>query len=1229
MTAMRYSDWLQCEPLNEVTPLENLQDTTQVNPLVSSLVLSDDFADHLIKVAFPQLTPGTGHQGLLIVGGKGTGKTHCMAVLSSLAENAHFRALLQPTQAAAHVLSWAGNFQVLRITLSKTTHSLQNLVLSRLQEYLNNLGLPTPSLENTSLLDLLQSYQNHCPQPLLLVLDDLGDCLLQKPTTNLNLELKFLRELGKACRTPSFRLLASLRKPLLDPLDLEQFSNTFRRLQEHFVSVPITQEQLKSVISQRLLKKNSTPIHNYFTPFLTDYPILQEQLPEFCALFPFHPNYIDTLTRLTQISQLHFFKTLTQTAHTQLSKKLNPHHLSLITADHCWSPLTQSPSLLDQPTLQQILEHGQILENLLPQIPNLQHYQALAKRLIHTLCLHRLTTASLDTPIGLTSTKLRDTLFPFYQPLPNSKLPLATQLQTLIEQILNQLRNDLDHFQCPWLTINPRNKHYYLDLKTTHRPEILIAKHTEHLAPEQLNLSYCQALQQLLELPEPEHSQQFIWEYELEWRTHHVTRLGFIAFGNTIPPYLSPPQFCLHYLPLIPPLTLQAHNPVLQTAELYIQPTPLPPPILHHLQHHAAASALLSTAPAALKNTYQTQVQLHLQSLIDWLNTHFLTHLQLICSPQQLTLGTWLEQQPTSQSCQSSPLNFRDTLDLLATLHLEPYFTQFAPQYPIFPILLDRELLPLLAQETLRSLPNPQRNPLLNNLLEGLGLYDPENLQLTLENSQYANMLLQQIHSKPPDQPHLTRDELLIPIGKNSYYYPYVMHLEPELLIILLVTLVYTKQAILNISERIYSADNFTQLINLPFEELLQFTHVTKIPQLTGSWQETFTLLFDLPNLSLPNWENLLQTIKNKRTLFPPAFKFLKQQSSLFGDLPIFTTAQIQHCHHQLLPTYQFLDTLLTCTQPAQLLNLNPGPVHPHLAALHTASALSNLAQFLQKLTPLTHYLTHAHILLPPNHPWLIQANTLRATLSNLISTQLSQTPPHTDFSFIEQQLQTLKNDYQTLYLKLHYQARLTQLENNEKQRLSQDQRLLNLKKLASLDCFPTTQLIAFEHSLNELIACDQLTPNSLSTQPLCPHCSFKPYQESHLVPALTKLAQLNTLLEQIHTQWEQILFNELQKLASPQWNSFIPDSPYPLSLCSTEQLLLPQVITYFIEQIQPHITPKINLPLNFNHIKKYILEQGQPTCTVPELQKYLKTYLTQLTSPHPLDKIRIFIDSC
>src|SRR5690606_25067931 len=85
---MRYRDLIQFEPVETIVQIKEASDKEKAFQLIDTYVISERMADELNYKIIEQLQflRPADNKGLLVVGNYGTGKSHLMSVISTVAE---------------------------------------------------------------------------------------------------------------------------------------------------------------------------------------------------------------------------------------------------------------------------------------------------------------------------------------------------------------------------------------------------------------------------------------------------------------------------------------------------------------------------------------------------------------------------------------------------------------------------------------------------------------------------------------------------------------------------------------------------------------------------------------------------------------------------------------------------------------------------------------------------------------------------------------------------------------------------------------------------------------------------------------------------------------------------------------------------------------------------------------------------------------------------------------
>lgn len=542
---MKYRDLIQFESIESVVQLTDANKSDKAKQLVSSYVISDDMADRLTSLMIPQLqydTPAD-NKGVMVVGNYGTGKSHMMSVLSGLAEDDSLLSLVTHPGVAKAAKQIAGRFKVLRLEIGSTEMSLRRIFIDRLEPFLDrhgvNYGFPdAQSVVNNkgAFEDMMAAFHQVFPDHgLLVVVDELLDYLRSRKDQALILDLNFLREVGEVCKGLKFRFIAGVQEAIFDSTRFAFVSESVRRVKDRFEQVLIARNDIKYVVSERLLKKSvdqQQAIRDYLTPFAKFYGNLNQRMDEFVRLFPVHPDYIDTFERVTAVEKRQILKTLTASMEEIQDQELPENYPGVLAYDGYWKTLTENTSFRTIKEVKEVLDCTQVLEARIEQAFTRPIYKSMAIRLIHALSVHRLTTGDIYNPMGATAEELRDSLL-LFEPMieeMGGDEP-AIDLKGHVETVLREIHKTVSG---QFISCNEGNQQYHLDLKKNDDFDALIEKRAESIDEGEKDRYYFDALQIAMERKDtPTHITGYhIWEHELDWLDKNVTRTGYLFFGT-------------------------------------------------------------------------------------------------------------------------------------------------------------------------------------------------------------------------------------------------------------------------------------------------------------------------------------------------------------------------------------------------------------------------------------------------------------------------------------------------------------------------------------------------------------------------------------------------------------------------------------------------------------------------------------------------------------------------
>ena len=368
---MKYGNLVQFEPIETVVQLREADKREDAQRLVKTYVISKRMGENLVDIILAQLQieNPSDNTGLLIIGNYGTGKSHLMSVVTSLAEYPEMIENLQDETLKREVKKISGRFKVIRSEIGAVTRSFRDIVCDELEKGLKKMGVSftfPPASEVTNhkdlFIEMMGVFNEKYPEKgLILAVDELLDYLLSRKEQQLILDLNFLREIGEVCCLSRFRFMAGLQEALFDNPKFEFVASSLRRVKNRFQQVRIVREDVSYVVSERLLKKDDKQkawIRSHLEKFTFLYGDMNERLDDYVSLFPIHPAYIETFERIYVAEKREILKTFSKGIKQIIEEVIPENEPGIISYDSYWGYMKDDPSLNAIPEIKEVMEKG-------------------------------------------------------------------------------------------------------------------------------------------------------------------------------------------------------------------------------------------------------------------------------------------------------------------------------------------------------------------------------------------------------------------------------------------------------------------------------------------------------------------------------------------------------------------------------------------------------------------------------------------------------------------------------------------------------------------------------------------------------------------------------------------------------------------------------------------------------------------------------------------------------
>jgi hypothetical protein len=1242
---MRYGDLVQFEPIESVIQLLDANRPEEAKKLVATYVISDDMAERITKQLIPQLSfdESVDHKGVLVVGNYGTGKSQLMSVLSLIAEDAAYVPLIRHPKVADAAGSIAGKFKVHRIEISSQM-SLRDIITQELEHFLEKQGVsyafpPGDKVVNNKAAfeEMMAAFDEvHPNHGVLLVVDEFLEYLRSRRDHDLVLDLSFLREIGEVTKHLRLRFVAGVQEAIFDSSRFQHVADSLRRVNERFTQVLLARQDVSFVVAERLLKKSADQQHKirtYLTPFTKFYSNMNERMDEYVRLFPVHPDYIGIFERLIFTEKRGALVTLRDQIQAILDDEVPTDRPGLIGFDKFWDTVTSNSVLRSDPNIGPVLKVAEVLSERVQKAFTRPPYKAMALRIVKALAVHRLTTGGdIYVPVGPTAEELRDTLC-LYQPgIEDMGGEPADDLLTAVQTTLREIMKTVNG---QFISKAPDTEQYYLDLKKDVDYDAQIEKRAEALSDDALDRAYYSAIMQLMECTD-EHAYVTgykIWQHQVEWQDRRVERNGYLFLGapNDRPTAQPERDFYIYFIqPFEPPRFRDEVKP----DEVFFRLKGLDDAIKRHLAFYAAAQELASTASGAAKAVYLDKAKDALRGMSKWLQDKQMTAFEVTYQGKTKTLQEWAKGVSMRDKLRLGPderANFRDIVNVTAGLALGTHFADLAPEYPTFSVLVTESNRKQLITNALKALAGGTRTKDAIAILDALEMLDGDRIEPT--RSKYAQEVLKRLQAKGHGQV-LNRSELLTPVVPDiEYFAPQKYRLEPDLLVVVLGSLVYSGDIVLAITGDKIDAGKLPLLAERSLDDLIHFKHIEPPKAINVAVLRSLFELLGLPSglaqMATQGKEEpvkeLLDAVAKQVQRVLTVGTDLSSRLSFWGQ-SLLREDELRDRQQRLEALKGFLESLTPYNTVGKLKNLRItlDDIDTQKKNLEILSSVEKLRDLVTELGTTAAYLSQAEMVLASDHPWVQQAQAARKEILD----KLAEDKSGAQAAEYRKRLAALKKDYIAAYVAQHSKARLGVTEDKTKSALRHDPRLVTLRALAGVSLMPTGQLTAFEDKLDKLKSCASLLESELVASPVCPHCGFRPANEQgDLLPAANVLKAMDDELDRLIQAWQQALLDNLSDpIIQANFELLKPKQQDLIKGFLASKALPDPVTPEFVAAVQEALSGLEKIVVTGDDIKKALLTGGSPA-TPDDLRRRFDAFMNERCKGKDAGKLRFVIE--
>lgn len=1126
---MKYSELISFDPIEDVIQLTSADDQKKAREYVKTYVMSDKMAESMQAPVLDQLQMDevVDNKGVLVVGNYGTGKSHLMSVISSIALDKGNLQYLQNKKFAKSIERVAGKFEVLRIEIGGVTMSLREILFGFIQDDFEQRGIKfevpdfTTVRDNKKLIkDMMMAFSSKYPDKgYLIVVDEFLSYLSSRDEREIVLDLEFFRALGEMCSKSKLRVIFGVQEKIFDNPRFSFVSETLKKVGDRFTQIIITKEDTAYVVSERILKKapeQKALIRKHLEKFAGLYTGMSSNLEEFVDLFPIHPSYIDVFNKIYLIENRHILKNISLTIKDIFDTEIPENAPAVISFDDYWPAIKSNGLLKSDVTISRVVNASQQLEEIINRAFPKPSYKPLATKIIYALSVHRLTTSGLDVQFGLTADNLKDDLCLF--------LPMPEQdADFLLGVVKTTLKDIMTTVSGQFIIYNDANNQYYIDVDKIVDYDERIKQKASVLADFELNRFFYTVVYNCLEWDAKQYVTNFnIYEYDLNWDSHNVFREGYLFMGLPGERSTAQPErdFYIHIMPPYDTRGTKVQN-LKDEVYLYFKSTD---DFRETLGLYAAASSLALISEGKDKEAYNSKAEMYRKNLIKYLGENKNTCFDVLYKKQRRQIIEVLKGR------YNRDFTFKDTIDLVASICFDEYFGDKYPDYPVMKTKITRRNMADNARAAFDHFAGRKTQQSMA-MLQSFGILDDDKIRP--EGSKYASYYIDLIKKLPP-QGVLNYSDIF-ELRFMDVYIDRKFKIEHIFTPIIFLSLVYAGYAVITLKkDTTITASNLDQLPKTFASDLYEFKYISRPAQMAiAELKKLFEILginpalLNNPNDQEKGVAELLEKAQVLRNAAVIANNKLDNSFDLWGE-PLVNAAQINMLQEACNAVKdEFSNYAAKYNTPAKLNNFSLSS--EEIATLGKQVELIKVIQeymtFKTESDSLVSYISIIEFI-DLGAEFKSEVDNAKAIFREIRDDIMNGVAGDSSARKVNTLLTKVKDKYIALYFDAHKKKRLDINDAKRRGKIQESVELSNLRKLRTIEILSSAKLSAIEQDLAELKVCYELTPEELKTGPVCSHCRYNLGDKAKNV--FGQLDNLEIRIDDLVTEWTQMLLNTI-----------------------------------------------------------------------------------------------------
>ena len=542
------------------------------------------------------------------------------------------------------------------------------------------------------------------------------------------------------------------------------------------------------------------------------------------------------------------------------------------------------------------------------------------------------------------------------------------------------------------------------------------------------------------------------------------------------------------------------------------------------LGYYSAANAQAEISEGKDKDAYLSKATMYRKKLLKYLSDNKNTCFDVLYKGQRRQLIEIL------RGRFNRDMDFKDTVDLAASLCFDEYFYGKYPDYPVMKTKVTRKNMAENVRQAFDYFAG-RKTQTATLMLQSFGVLDGDKIRP--EASKYAAYYIDQLKQLPTQGVINYSD--IFDVKYDDQYEDKHFKINYLFTPIIFLSMVYAGYATMTLRNgTVLSASNLDTVPRIGVLDLYEFKYLARPAQMAmAELKKLFEVLkinpvlLDNPKDRDEGVRQLLEKAMNTSNAAVIAYQKLNNGFELWHE-PLVDSQHLNAMQKACEAVKdEFSNYSARFNTPAKLNNftLTFEEIDKLAEQIALIKVIKEFSTFKTECTNNVSYVCNIEISdIGSNLKQKLEA--VKAELRSARDSILTGVSGAAAAQKVNIVLEKVKEEYIDVYYEEHKKKRLDITDAKRRGKLQESLALANLRKLRSIEILSAAKLVAIEQDMANLKVCYELTPTELKSSHICPHCHYSLGDKAANVAG--QLDNIEIRIDELVEEWQQTLLDTI-----------------------------------------------------------------------------------------------------